>query len=310
MSSNASATARASRRPCPATYGPKATFSRTVFHGNSEYCWNTMPRSGPGADDLVAVDADPAGGGLHIAGHGVEQGRLAAARRAEQADERARGRPRSRSPRSARLRRAVAAETTPTRPRSRRGRTRVSVRQASLAPRHRGADAAAPEASIMASSRAASAHSGNGRPARPALGRQQLPRQHDRMPSEPAMPSNVSQPPIGCSAQSGGDADAQHGKATTQVGAAQHTTQVMVVQVSAANSRPLPAVAGRGCDRAARLHDAAPPQPQQHEVGREQERRSTGTTRACAGSCRGSTRRCRGHSRSSCSRSRAAIRRE
>ena len=23
--------------------------SRTVFHGNSAKCWNTMPRSGPGA---------------------------------------------------------------------------------------------------------------------------------------------------------------------------------------------------------------------------------------------------------------------
>src|SRR3989344_8342734 len=28
--------------------GPKATLSLTVFHGNSECCWNTMPRSGPG----------------------------------------------------------------------------------------------------------------------------------------------------------------------------------------------------------------------------------------------------------------------
>ena len=32
----------------PATFGPNTMFSRIVFHGNSEYCWNTMPRSGPG----------------------------------------------------------------------------------------------------------------------------------------------------------------------------------------------------------------------------------------------------------------------
>lgn len=27
---------------------PKATFFLTVFHGNSEWCWKTMPRLGPG----------------------------------------------------------------------------------------------------------------------------------------------------------------------------------------------------------------------------------------------------------------------
>ena len=91
MSSRSSAIARARARPAPGAYGPNATLSRTVFHGNNEYCWNTMPRSGPGPNDLVAVDPDPAGGGPHVAGHGVEQRRLAAARRTEQAHERARG---------------------------------------------------------------------------------------------------------------------------------------------------------------------------------------------------------------------------
>jgi hypothetical protein len=32
----------------PFIFRPNSTFSRTVFHGNSEYCWNTMPRSAPG----------------------------------------------------------------------------------------------------------------------------------------------------------------------------------------------------------------------------------------------------------------------
>ena len=27
---------------------PNSTFSRTVFHGNNEYCWKTMPRSALG----------------------------------------------------------------------------------------------------------------------------------------------------------------------------------------------------------------------------------------------------------------------
>jgi hypothetical protein len=36
--------------------------ARTVFHGNSAKCWNTMPRSGPAADRL-AVDQDAAGFG-------------------------------------------------------------------------------------------------------------------------------------------------------------------------------------------------------------------------------------------------------
>ena len=45
MSRNVLATASAA---LPAIFGPKATFSFTVFQGNSEYCWNTMPRSGPG----------------------------------------------------------------------------------------------------------------------------------------------------------------------------------------------------------------------------------------------------------------------
>src|SRR5665213_4257182 len=32
----------------PRIFIPNSTFSRTVFHGNSEYCWNTMPRSALG----------------------------------------------------------------------------------------------------------------------------------------------------------------------------------------------------------------------------------------------------------------------
>ena len=32
----------------PRIFSPNSTFSRTVFHGNSEYCWNTMPRSALG----------------------------------------------------------------------------------------------------------------------------------------------------------------------------------------------------------------------------------------------------------------------
>ena len=32
----------------PFIFRPNSTFSRTVFQGNSEYCWNTMPRSAPG----------------------------------------------------------------------------------------------------------------------------------------------------------------------------------------------------------------------------------------------------------------------
>ncbi|MGY3561386.1 hypothetical protein ACVWXP_004655 [Bradyrhizobium sp. USDA 4463] len=32
----------------PRIFRPNSTFSRTVFQGNSEYCWNTMPRSALG----------------------------------------------------------------------------------------------------------------------------------------------------------------------------------------------------------------------------------------------------------------------
>ena len=32
----------------PRIFSPNSTFSRTVFQGKSEYCWNTMPRSALG----------------------------------------------------------------------------------------------------------------------------------------------------------------------------------------------------------------------------------------------------------------------
>src|SRR6516164_4531312 len=49
--------------------------ARTVFHGNSAKCWNTMPRSGPGREE----PSDQ-----------IEQGGFAAAGRAEQRQEFAR----------------------------------------------------------------------------------------------------------------------------------------------------------------------------------------------------------------------------
>ena len=59
----------------------------TDRHGNSEYAWKTMPRSAPGPIDEVAVDAHLARRRTLEAADDVEQRRLAAAGRAEQADE-------------------------------------------------------------------------------------------------------------------------------------------------------------------------------------------------------------------------------
>src|ERR1700749_3258793 len=61
---------------------PKATLSKTVIQGKSAYSWKTIARSGPGA-----ATGFPCTSTLPAPRHDVEQRGLAAARRAEQADE-------------------------------------------------------------------------------------------------------------------------------------------------------------------------------------------------------------------------------
>ena len=59
----------------------------TVFHGNSEYAWNTMPRSAPGPTTRSpSTRTSPVVGRLEAADD-RQQRRLATARRAEQADQ-------------------------------------------------------------------------------------------------------------------------------------------------------------------------------------------------------------------------------
>ena len=70
-----------------ASAGRSARSSRTVFHGKSAKCWNTMPRSGPGRGHRRAFDADRALLDRQEAADQVEERRLAAARRPEQRDE-------------------------------------------------------------------------------------------------------------------------------------------------------------------------------------------------------------------------------
>ena len=65
----------------------RATFSYTVIHGSSEYCWKTMPRSGPGSRDRRAVEDDAAGVGRQEAGDQRDQRGLAGARVADDGDE-------------------------------------------------------------------------------------------------------------------------------------------------------------------------------------------------------------------------------
>ena len=61
------------------------TFSLTVFQASSwSNSWNTITRSGPGRDDLAAIERDAALGRADVAADRLEQGRLAAAGRPEQ----------------------------------------------------------------------------------------------------------------------------------------------------------------------------------------------------------------------------------
>src|SRR5262249_61307868 len=76
------------------------------------------------------------------------------------------------------------------------------------------------------------------------------------------MPNSDSQPPIGCSANAVATLTPNTASPTTQVGAAQHTTQVMVIVAAPANSAP-PAAA------------ADPPSPPQRRHGLRTARHTT-----------------------------------
>ena len=78
---------RASARERPRARSGKTRFCRTVSQGKSAGSWNTSSRSGPGPFTCSAVDRDAPAARLEVAGERVEQGRLSAPRRAEQADE-------------------------------------------------------------------------------------------------------------------------------------------------------------------------------------------------------------------------------
>ena len=66
---------------------PNSMFWATVIHGNSAYSWKTMPRSGPGAVTGLPLTETVPPVGSRESRDRVEQGRLAAAGRPEQADE-------------------------------------------------------------------------------------------------------------------------------------------------------------------------------------------------------------------------------
>ena len=76
---------RASRRASvPLAVSANMMLSRTVFHGSSwSNSWNTNARSGPGPSTRVPFEQDLAFDRPQIAADGLEQRRLAAARRTE-----------------------------------------------------------------------------------------------------------------------------------------------------------------------------------------------------------------------------------
>ena len=85
-----SSTRGSSLRKMPRASRPSATFRQTVRQGNSVGSWKTSARSGSGAVTCRPPDPDRTRGGLLQPGDDPQQGRLAAAARSQQGDERPR----------------------------------------------------------------------------------------------------------------------------------------------------------------------------------------------------------------------------
>ena len=114
--SSSSARSRRSRRPWPASCSASSTLRRAVSHGSSAASWNMNDGR------AVPTSTSPIAGRVQVRDE-VEQRRLAAARRAEQADELARLRPAGRC-RAGRSRRPVPwPNVLPTAAQRQRGRT-------------------------------------------------------------------------------------------------------------------------------------------------------------------------------------------
>src|SRR5262249_23271824 len=187
---------------------------------------------GAGTENRRAVNASPPSGGPDIAGHRVEQCRLAAARRTEQTHERAR-----RDIDRGIFQRVVDGRALPERYRhlpDLDSPERLACRRATAAPsaprrlgERQDHDDARPNwgRSVIAAD-ASRRRRNTGRPAAVAMA-----------PTSPT-PNSDSQPPIGCSANAVATLTPNTASPTTQVGAAQHTTQVMVIVAAPANSAP------------------------------------------------------------------------
>src|SRR5262249_26000016 len=202
---------------------------------------------GAGTENRRAVNASPPSGGPDIAGHRVEQCRLAAARRTEQTHERAR-----RDIDRGIFQRVIDGRALPERYRhlpDLDSPERLACRRATAAPsapRRLGArqhhDDAPP-------SWVGSAIPADGPRRRPDNCRTSAP----PIPPRSRMRNGDSKPPIGCSANAVATLTPNTASPTTQVGAAQHTTQVMVIVAAPANSAP-PAAAADAPSRAKSGH--------------------------------------------------------
>ena len=215
-----------------------------------------MPRSGPGRDDLIAVDPDPAGGRPHIARHRVEQCRLAAARGTEQADERA----------GADIDRRVLERMIDVVP-SRRNDTDTS--QISIRPtRVRSGRRIGHDIEARLLSRVDEHHDGTRAMCAGAIGdgrgvsaraRTGSPSEQDRNPEQASQCRATSASRRSAAARSAvATLTPSTARPTTQVGAAQHTTQVMVIDASAGDQRRR---RGRGSRADSAAAGAGPAQP-------------------------------------------------